>query len=162
MKFKKGDVAVYPKYGVGTVDEIISKKVGSTEIDCYVISIADTGSRVFVPVSTAHKTGLRTLSDKDAVKDAYRNFQRDSNAGLLRMNWNRRYKHLQEKLISGKVDDIVNVISDLTYLKNKKGLSFGEKQLLSEAEEIITSEFSIVENISKDEVREKIYKKISF
>ncbi len=156
-KFKPGDLAVYPNYGVGKVVSIEQKKLGESEISCYVVSMVSSGSRVFVPIDSADQMGLRCVTEQKQATDVYRCFKTRNN-DLLKMNWNKRYRYLQDKMKSGKADDVASVISDLLYLKNKKGLSYGEDKLLNEAEDILATELSIAENVPKTEVISKIHK----
>jgi CarD family transcriptional regulator len=156
-KFKLGDLAVYPNYGVGKVISIEQKRLGESEISCYVVSMVSSGSRVFVPIDSADQMGLRGITESNNATDVYRCFK-TRNCDLLKMNWNKRYRYLQDKMKSGKADDVASVISDLLYLKNKKGLSYGEDKLLNEAEDILATELSIAENVPKTEVILKIHK----
>ncbi len=155
-KFKPGDLAVYPNYGVGKVISIEAKNLGSSEINCYVVSMVSSGSRVFVPVDSADQMGLRGITEPRMAPDVYRCFKIKNNE-LLKMNWNKRYRYLQDKMKSGKAGDVASVIADLLFLKNKKGLSYGEDKLLNDAEDILATELSITENVPKTEVISRIH-----
>jgi len=100
--------------------------------------------------------GLRTLINPDEIHDVYACFKY-KNLDLLKMNWNRRYRSLQEKMKTGKVTDVATVISDLMFLKKRKGLSYGEERLLNDAEDILATELAIIENLPKEEVVNKIH-----
>lgn len=154
-QFKPGDLAVYPNYGVGKVVSIESKPMGESEVACYVVNILSNGSKVFVPVDSADEMGLRNLVDAEVAKDVYNSFK-SRNLELLKMNWNKRYRFLQDKMKTGKVTDVALVISDLMFLKKKKGLSYGEERLLNDAEDILATELSIAENLPKEDVVAKI------
>lgn len=155
-QFKPGDLAVYPNYGVGKVVSVESRTMGDSEVSCYVVNILSDGSKVIVPVDTAEQAGLRNLISLDVAKEVYDCFK-FRNLDLLKMNWNKRYRFLQEKMKTGKVTDVATVISDLMFLKRKKGLSYGEERLLSDAENILATELSITENLPKEEVVNKIH-----
>lgn len=159
-KFKLGDLAVYPNYGVGEVVSIEKKSLGTQQVSCYVVNMVASGSKVFVPVESANKMGLRTLTAKLEVQKVYTSFG-GKNPELLKMNWNKRFRYLQDKMKTGKAADVAVVISDLLFLKRRKGLSYGEEKLLVEAEDILTTELSIAEKIDKEEVKKKIYKIIT-
>lgn len=154
--FKPGDLAVYPNYGVGKVVSIEHRPMGESEVKCYVVSMVSSGSKVFVPVDSADKMGLRTITKRECAEDVYSCFKH-RNLDLLKMNWNKRYRFLQDKMKTGKITDVASVISDLMFLKRKKGLSYGEDKLLNEAEEILSTELSISENLPKDDVISKIH-----
>lgn len=155
-QFKPGDLAVYPNYGVGKVVSVESRTMGDSEVSCYVVNILSDGSKVIVPVDTAEQAGLRNLISLEVAKEVYDCFK-FRNLDLLKMNWNKRYRFLQEKMKTGKVTDVATVISDLMFLKRKKGLSYGEERLLSDAENILATELSITENLPKEEVVNKIH-----
>lgn len=155
-QFKPGDLAVYPNYGVGKVVSVESRTMGDSEVSCYVVSILSDGSKVIVPVDTAEQAGLRNLISLEVAKEVYDCFK-FRNLDLLKMNWNKRYRFLQEKMKTGKVTDVATVISDLMFLKRKKGLSYGEERLLNDAENILATELSITENLPKEEVVNKIH-----
>ncbi len=157
MYFKKGDLAVYPNYGVGEIVSIEDKSLGTNQVKCYVVNMVASGSKVFVPVESADRMGLRTLVEKTSTLNVYDSF-RVKNPALLKMNWNKRYRYLQDKMKTGRINDVANVISDLLFLKKKKGLSYGEEKLLVDAEEILTTELSIAENTAKEDIKKKIYK----
>lgn len=154
--FKLGDLAVYPNYGVGKVVSIEARPMGESEVNCYVVSMVSNGSKVFVPVDSADQMGLRTVIHRDCAEDVYNCFKH-RNLDLLKMNWNKRYRFLQDKMKTGKINDVAAVISDLMFLKKKKGLSYGEDKLLNEAEEILSTELAISENLPKDDVILKIH-----
>lgn len=154
--FKPGDLAVYPNYGVGKVVSIEARPMGETEVNCYVVSMVSNGSKVFVPVESAQQMGLRDVINKECAQDVYSCFKH-RNPDLLKMNWNKRYRFLQDKMKTGRIDDVATVISDLMFLKKKKGLSYGENKLLNEAEEILSTELSISEDVPKDDIISRIH-----
>ncbi len=158
--FSLGDLAVYPNHGVGKIVSIEEKHLGSVAVSCYVISILSNPSKVFVPVDSAARLGLRSLTPPDDTGSVYRCFE-TRNPELLRMNWNRRNRYLQDRMAAGTAHDVAMVISDLLYLKKLKGLSYGEEKLLAEAEEMLTTELSISEQRPKEDIKEKIHSIIS-
>ena len=156
-QFKPDDLAVYPNYGVGKVVSVESRMMGNAEVSCYVVNIlSDSSKVVIVPVDSAEQMGLRTLIGSDEINNVYDCFKY-KNLDLLKMNWNRRYRSLQEKMKTGKVTDVATVISDLMFLKKRKGLSYGEERLLNDAEDILATELAIIEKLPKEEVVTKIH-----
>jgi CarD family transcriptional regulator len=155
-QFNLGDLAVYPNHGVGKVVSIEEKNLGPNTVSCYVITTLSSASKLFVPVDNAKRMGLRKITPATEATDVYRYFE-TKNPDLLRMNWNKRYRFLQDKMKVGTAYDVAMVISDLLYLKKLKGLSYGEEKLLTDAEDILTTELSISEEITKSDVKEKIY-----
>ncbi len=156
MKFKPGQLAVYPKYGVGRIESIVGKSFGTKTVDCYLVNIEATGSKIFVPIDSAAEKGLRNITDKSSIQQVYSCFK-TQNKSLLKLNWNKRYRFLQEKMNTGKIVDVASVISDLLFIKKRKSLSFGEKKMLEEAENIVFTELAIAENDKTENVKSKIY-----
>ncbi|MCK5807972.1 hypothetical protein KAH37_03190 [bacterium] len=155
-RFNLGDLAVYPNHGVGKVVSIEEKRLGSDTVSCYVITTLSSASKLFVPIESAGRLGLRGITPQSETTDVYRCFE-SKNPDLLRMNWNKRYRFLQDKMKLGTAYDVAMVISDLLYLKKLKGLSYGEEKLLTDAEDILTTELSIAEEIPKSDVKDKIH-----
>ncbi len=156
-QFKKGDLAVYPNHGVGKIVSIEEKSLGADTVKCYVVNMMHTGSKVFVPVDSATRMGLRNIVEPSTTAEIYSSL-RERNPLLAKMNWNKRFRYFQEKMKTGKATDVAMVISDLLSLKKRKGLSYGEEKLLHDAEEMLATELSIAEATDKEKVRAKIYR----
>jgi len=155
--FKKGDLAVYPNHGVGEIVSIEEKALGTDTVKCYVVNMVHSGSKVFVPVDSASRMGLRNVVEKTSAATVY-SCLHERNPLLLKMNWNKRFRYFQDKMRTGKATDVASVVSDLLYLKRKKGLSYGEEKMLHDAEEILATELSIAEKSDKEAIRKKIYR----
>ena len=155
--FKKGDLAVYPNYGVGKIVSIEEKALGTDTVKCYVVNMMHSGSKVFVPIDSSDRMGLRGLVERTTTGEVYSSL-RERNPLLSKMNWNKRFRYFQEKMKTGKATDVALVISDLLFLKKRKGLSYGEEKLLHDAEEMLATELSIAEAIDKEKIRAKIYR----
>ena len=93
--FKLGDLTVYPNHGVGEIKSIEERPLGSMSVKCYVVDMVSSDSKVFVPVTSALRMGLRNISSKNDIDGVYTLFKHKS-PELLKMNWNKRYE--------GKID----------------------------------------------------------
>lgn len=141
-KFKLGDMVVYPGHGVGQVSALKSKDIAGSEQKFYEILIAESGMKIMVPMQQAEAVGLRKVVDKKAVDKVYailknRNFKIDT------QTWNRRFREYSQKIKTGSVFEIAEVLRDLSVLRIDKELSFGEKKMLDMAQSLLVSEIAI-------------------
>ena len=138
--FRVGQKAVYPCHGVGTIEDIQQRDIGGFKQDFYVLKIHSTGAKVMVPTSAARTSGLRSVIEEPQVKVIYDILKSPSKRS--RATWNRRFRALNDKLQTGRLEDIAEVLRDLSNLRRDKDLSFGEKKMLEKAREMIVNEIS--------------------
>lgn len=153
MGYKVGDMVVYPRHGAARVDAITERTVkGVTRQYLQLSVLSSEGLVINVPVENAEKVGVRDIVDADAVSKVF---------DILRtpivekeMNWSRRYKLNVEKISTGDVNQIAEVVRDLSQRNvDEHGLSAGEKRMLTRARSILTSEISLSEDISEEEAQ---------
>lgn len=140
--FKEGDKVVYPGHGVGEINSVVTKTIVGTEQKMFDITIMSSGMKVMVPVAQAEVVGLRKVADKKSIDRVYqilknRNFKIDT------QTWNRRFREYSQKIETGSVFEIAEVLRDLSVLSADKELSFGEKKMLDKAKNLLVSEISI-------------------
>lgn len=155
MMFKIGDLAVYPAHGVGKIESIESKKIGGNRQDFYIMRILENDMKIMIPIQNAESVGLRELiasQDISKVYDILKTKEIAVNGGT----WNRRYREYMEKIKTGSIYELAEVLRDLTVLKNDKELSFGERKMLDTARGLLLKELSIVLAISEDQVEKDI------
>lgn len=138
-EFKVGDKAVYPAHGVGVIKKIETKDICGSSVDFYVIKILSSGATVMVPTKQVGK-GIRALISTREVKGVYSILK--SEGIVTKTTWNRRFREFSEKLRTGSVVDIAEVLRDLNTLQVDKELSFGEKKMMDKAREMIVTEIS--------------------
>ncbi len=153
--FKLGDMVVYPGHGVGKVCALKSRSVADTEQQFYELMIVETGMKIMVPVQQAEGVGLRKVVDKKAVDQVYailkkRNYKIDT------QTWNRRFREYTQKIKTGSVFEIAEVLRDLSVLKTDKELSFGEKKMLDTAQALLVSEIAIAKARPQERVMGEI------
>ena len=154
LEFMVGQKAVYPCHGVGVIENIESCSVGGSAQDFYVLKIQGTGARVMVPTGSAKSVGLRAVISSPEVERIYdilRSPSKKSNS-----TWNRRFRALTEKLNTGNLQEIAEVLRDLSSLKNDKDLSFGEKKMLERARTMIVSEISAAKNEDRARIESEL------
>jgi CarD family transcriptional regulator len=142
-----GDNVVYPHHGAGVVVKKESKELMGEKRDYLTIKILHNDMTVMVPCENAHLAGLRRVINEEQV---------DRVIGVLTgevsempKNWNRRFKHNREKIKTGDVYELAEVVRNLAIREWEKGLSTGEKQMYTRAKKILASEFMYA--LEKDE-----------
>jgi CarD family transcriptional regulator len=140
LKFKVGDKVVYPNHGVGIVKEIRELKYGGDDHTFISLQILDTDSVVMVPVQNSKAVGLRRVVSKakvrkvlDRLKDAEVDVPQD---------WKGRYQENQDKMRSGDIEQVAEVLKNLTHLNSMKTLSYRERKMLDRARSLVVSEIS--------------------
>ncbi len=147
MQFKIGDKAVYPAHGVGVIRGIESRDIGGAKQDFYMLQIVSSGATLMVPTTGCEKAGMRELISRNEVSRVYDILK--SPGRVSQTTWNRRFREFNDKLRTGSVVDIAEVLRDLCSLKGDKDLSFGEKKMLDKALCMIVTEISAA--MAKDE-----------
>lgn len=147
--FNVGDNAVYPGYGVGKVTAIETKEILGNKQTFYSVLIIETGMKIMVPKDNVASVGLRPIISKD---EAGRVLQilKVKEVKIDNQTWNRRYREYMEKIKTGSVYEIAEVLRDLFLLKADKELSFGERKMLDNARGLLLKELTLA--TSKDEL----------
>jgi CarD family transcriptional regulator len=151
VMFKIGDLAVYPAHGVGRIESIESKDIAGNEQQFYIMRILDTDLIIMIPTKNVDAVGLREVIDKKDVPRVY-DILRIRNIGIDNQTWNRRYREYMEKIKTGSVFEVAEVLRDLFLLKSDKDLSFGERKMLDTARNLLVKELSIAEQASEDKI----------
>ena len=155
QQFEVGDKAVYPVHGVAEVVALEQRDVGGSKIPVYILKILDTGMKIMVPTGNAGSVGLRDLINSKQVKEVYsilkeRDIPRDT------QTWNRRYREYMEKIKTGSVFEIAEVLRDLCVLRMTKELSFGERKMLDTARNLLVKELAIAKSYSEEKIMEEL------
>jgi CarD family transcriptional regulator len=145
--FEIGDNVVYPHHGAGVVLKKETKDLLGEKRDYLTIKILHNNMTVMVPCENAHRAGLRRVIDGDEVNKVIDVLTGE--VSEMPKNWNRRFKHNREKIKTGDVFELAEVVRNLAIREWEKGLSTGEKQMYTRAKKILASEFMYA--LSKDE-----------
>lgn len=151
--FKIGNRVVYASHGVGEITTIESQKIGDTEIKLYVISFIKDRMVLKVPVSRAIASGLRAIVDKDTLDLAYDTLQTKPKSGN-RM-WSRRAQEYEEKINSGNIVSLAEVVRDL-YKNINSDRSYSERKIYESALNRLAAEVAILEEINADKAVDKL------
>ena len=145
VSFKVGDHAVYPKHGVCRVIAIETKEIMGSKKAFYTVQILDTGMKILVPLDGVENVGLRPIISKEEAAKVI-NILKETDVKIDNQTWNRRYREYMEKIKTGSVYEIAEVLRDLFLLKVDKELSFGERQMLESARGLLLRELSLVKD----------------
>ncbi len=154
MMFKIGDILVYPAHGVGIVESIDSQDISGFQQSFYVLRIIDNDLTIMVPTGNVDSVGLRKVVSEDKIEKVY-TILKERDVEVNTQNWNRRYRGYMEKIKTGSVFELAEVMRDLSILKMDKNLSFGERRMLDQARGLLVKELAIAEEMSEDDICEK-------
>jgi CarD family transcriptional regulator len=141
-EFKVGDKAVYPAQGVAEVISIEDRDIAGSRQRFYVLRVLDSNRRIMVPVKNAQTVGLRQVICEDEIREIFE-ILRERTVAFDNQTWNRRYRGFMDKIMTGSIYDVAEVMRDLYRLKANKSLSFGEKRMLDTARNLIVKEIAI-------------------
>ena len=147
--YEVGDKVVYPHHGAGT----IVKKEARDEREYLTIQIIHNDMTVMIPSDSADRAGLRKVIGEETVDEVLGVLGGDGTK--MPKNWNRRFKHNRDKMKTGDIFELAEVVRNLAQRDQEKGLSTGEKQMFTRAKKILASEFMYV--LDKDEEGAEVY-----
>jgi len=142
VTFEVGDKVIYPNHGLGVVQRIETKTILGTTCGFYQLRMIANDTTVLVPVENADNVGLRKAVGDEEV-DRLFNLLSDGKIDT-HQNWKGRFKDNSDRMRTGSIFDVVEVLKSLTYLARQKNLSFREKRMLDRAKFLIISEVSEV------------------
>jgi CarD family transcriptional regulator len=152
IDFHIGDKVVYPNHGVGTVEQISSRMVGSMMEKFYMLHIKSSNLKVTVPFHNVEAVGLRRViktNDINAILDIITDGKFESHT-----DWKFRFKENSEKMRTGSLLEVAAVLKSLLVLNQTKSLSFREKKMLERARYLLVSEMAMAKNVDEGEMEE--------
>lgn len=152
--FDKGDRVVYPNHGAGTIVDVEVKEILGEEKKYYIMELPIGEMRVMIPVHKVEEIGIRDVIDEEEAENVFHLLKGEKSK--MSQNWNRRYRANMEKLKTGDIYEVVEVVRNLTIRDMEKGLSTGEKKMLSNARKILISELVLAKDMTEEEVVDKI------
>ena len=152
--FDVGDKVVYPHHGAGTIVSKDVKLVLGEKREYLTIKILHNEMTVNVPVDNAEKVGLRGVIDQEMVDVVVKVLLGGSTE--MPKNWNRRFKHNRDKMKTGDVLELAEVVRNLALRDHEKGLSTGEKQMYVKAKKILASELMYALDKDEDEAEQHL------
>lgn len=149
-----GDKIVYPMHGAGVIEAIEEKEIFGVTQKYYVMKMPFGDMKVMIPMANCEEIGIRDIIDSneaDKVLDAFKDLNMDFN-----VNWNKRYRENMLKIKSGDIYEVARVVKVLMGRDKEKGLSTGERKMLTNAKRILISELVLAKNVRQDEIEEKL------
>jgi CarD family transcriptional regulator len=154
MGFKVGDRVVYPHHGAAIIEKKEKREVDGGKVDFFVLRMANNDLKISVPVAKAEDVGMRPPISAEDVDDLFQLLAKKDVREPT--NWSRRFKNHQEKLKSGDVYQVAEVVRNLALREVSKGLSAGEKSMLVKARQVLVSELSFALDVSEDDAMKKL------
>lgn len=153
--FRVGDKVVYPHHGAATISGVINREVDGTERRYWVLKLSYGDLTLMVPQDASEEVGLRSVVRKDEIEQVFKVLKSRKQAPTP-SNWSRRFKSHVEKLRSGDIFQVAEVVRTLSIRDKQKGLSAGEKRMLSKARQILVSELIFAAKVKEEEAEEML------
>ena len=156
MAFQVGDKVIYPNHGLGVIEKIEEKTILGTTCGFFHLRIISNETTVLVPVANVDNVGLRRAITDDEVE---RLFHLIGDGKIENhANWKGRFKDNSDKMRTGSIYDMADVLKSLTFLSKSKSLSFREKRMLDRAKSLIVSEVSEVMRVTPADIEDRVEK----
>ena len=154
MPFDVGDKVVYPHHGAAVIERRETKEAFGEEKEYFVLRLSYGDLTAMVPVDNTEEVGLREVIDADEVEEVFALLAKKE--ARMPTNWSRRFKNHAEKLKSGDVYEVAEVVRNLSQRDQEKGVSAGEKRMLAKARQILVSELIFALDVSPEEAEAKL------
>lgn len=152
--FKIGDKIVYPMHGAGVIEDLEIKEVLGERREYYILRMPIGDMKVMVPVENIEEVGVRDIITKEEIKDVFEILE--DRKSKMPDNWNRRYRSNLDLIKTGDINQIAEVVRNLSLLDKEKGLSTGERKMLNDAKKILYSELVLASNLSVAEIEKLV------
>ncbi|HVT04991.1 MAG TPA: CarD family transcriptional regulator [Thermoanaerobaculia bacterium] len=159
MPFKIGDKIVYPNHGVTIVELIAESSINGSRHTYYHLRLLANNSKLMVPAENTDRIGLRRLYKQQEIKGLFSLLEMRVGTGAS--DWKDRYRENLEKMKTGKLEDVADVLRNLNQVSKRKSLSFREKKMYDRAKYLLISEIAIVKNIPEVEAEGLIEKSLN-
>lgn len=157
LEFKVGDMAVYPALGVAEVVSIEDKDIAGHRQKFYKLQILDSDPPKVIMVPVNNTRGLRPPISEEDIRLVFA-ILKERTIAFDNQTWNRRYRGFMDKIKTGDVFDVAEVMRDLYRLKAEKSLSFGERKMLENARNLVVKEIAVARAKSEEKVLGEIEK----
>jgi CarD family transcriptional regulator len=152
--FNIGDKVVYPMHGAGVIEAIEEKEILGEKQKYYVMRMPIGDMKVMIPLNNIKDIGVRQVVGDEEIIEVF-NILRGEKSKMS-ANWNRRYRANMEKIRSGNIFQVAEVVRNLALRDKEKGLSTGERKMLENSKHILVSEIVLSKNIQEDEALQLI------
>lgn len=152
--FSVGDKVVYPMHGAGVIEAIEQKEVLDRIEQYYIMRMPIGDLRVMIPMSSGDELGLREIIDEKGVEEVFKVLKAETTS--MSQNWNRRYRANMEKIKTGDIFEVAEVVRNLSARDREKGLSTGERKMLENARQILISELVLAQDTTEEHVEQQL------
>ena len=152
--FKVGDKIAYPMHGAGIIQKVEVKDILGEERKYYILKLPYNDMDVMVPVANSEEIGIRPIASKETIDQAFEVLAMESTP--MHRNWNKRQRDNLDKLKTGDVLEVAEVVRNLIRYERDKGLSAGEKRMLANARQILESELVMVLDVDSRKAAEMV------
>ena len=147
--YKTGDKILYPMHGAGVIKKIDKREILGEVKEYYLLNVPCGDMEVMIPVDNCEDIGVRHLVSREELESAISVLSLESSE--MSGNWNKRYRDNMEKIKSGEIKAVAEIVRNLTRINRENKLSAGEKKMLSNARKILQSEVMLVLDIEEEE-----------
>ncbi|NLO93975.1 MAG: CarD family transcriptional regulator [Clostridiaceae bacterium] len=157
--FSIGDKVVYPMHGAGIIESIEEREILGELKKYYVMKIPIGEMKVMIPINNVECIGIRDVIDNKCADSVFKSLEIKSDEQTS--NWNKRYRENMDKIKSGDVFEVADVVKHLVLRERNKGLSTGERKMLNSAKQILISELVLAKNMNPNDVEDIINTRIT-
>jgi len=157
--FSIGDKVVYPMHGAGIIESIEEREILGELKKYYVMKIPIGEMKVMIPINNVEGIGIRDVIDNKCADSVFKSLEIKSDEQTS--NWNKRYRENMDKIKSGDVFEVADVVKHLVLRERNKGLSTGERKMLNSAKQILISELVLAKNMNPNDVEDIINTRIT-
>lgn len=155
MTFSVGDKVVYPHHGAATIESLEKREMFGEERDYYILKLAYGELTLMVPTDSTDEVGLRQVTPAKELPKVIKVLKKNEPTKNT-TNWSRRFKANVEKLRSGDIYQVADVVRSLHQRDREKGLAAGEKRMLTKARQILVSELTFAKNCEEEEAEKML------
>lgn len=150
IMFSIGDKIVYPMHGAGIIESIEEREILGERKRYYVMKMPVGDMKVMIPINNVDGIGIRDIIDKSDADKVFKSLKIKCDEQTT--NWNKRYRENMDKIKSGDVFEVADVVKSLVLRERNKGLSTGERKMLNSAKQILISELVLAKNMNPIDV----------
>ena len=149
--YQEGDKILYPMHGAGIIKKIEKREILGSVKDYYILHVPCGDMKVMIPVDNCDAIGVRPIVTEEEIQKAIEILRQESTQ--MTGNWNKRYRENMEKIKTGNIELVAEIVRNLTRIDRENRLSAGEKKMLTNVRKILQSEIMLVCNIDETEAR---------
>ena len=149
--YQVGDRILYPMHGAGIIKKIEKREILGSVKEYYILHVPCGDMNVMIPVDNCDAIGVRPIVTEEEIQAAIEILRQESTQ--MTGNWNKRYRENMEKIKTGNIELVAEIVRNLTRIDRENRLSAGEKKMLTNVRKILQSEIMLVCNLDETEAR---------